>query len=285
MASSAGARSTATGSKPLRTVAEMLLSSEDGPPVKKLAGVDIDPNASQSLKKMAFYLGLPNADAVTDFLRSHGFRRDFDFLYQNAILPRTLTAPNTKGPSLLTIQRMIIDGESYGDAKYSDREIDMKDWKGADHYALCLYRLCVFNSSRRGGLFVTRQMSEAEKQVRLWMCMIRATADANRLITRTKAQKRKSLSIDEDSSVGGFLDQSSASMFGDNSGNLVPNINSTPYKLRKQHQFSSPQSSLMDKSNYTMRSLDQAAREAAEHINDPFFERSLRSEDLSRQDS
>ncbi|THV47308.1 hypothetical protein BGAL_0320g00080 [Botrytis galanthina] len=273
MASSAGARSTATGSKLLRTVAEMILSSEDGPPVNKLAGVDIDPNASRSLKKMASYLGLPNADAVIDSLQSHGFRRDFDLLYQNAIQPLTLTAPNTRGPSLLTVQRLIFDGESYTDGKYSDRDRNMKDWKEADHYAL------------RGGIFVNRQMSEEEKQVRLWMCMVRATADANRLITRTKAQKRKSLSIDEDSSVGGLLDQSSASVSGDKSGNLVPDINSTPYKSRKQHQFSSPQSSLMDKSNYPMRSLDQAAREAAEHIDDPFVERSLHPEDLSRLDS
>ncbi|KAF7950919.1 uncharacterized protein EAE97_002471 [Botrytis byssoidea] len=239
MASSAGARSPATGPKTLRTVAEMLLSSENGPPVNKLAGVDIDPNASQSLKKMASYLGLPNADA-------------------NAIQPRTLTAPNTRGPSLLTVQRSIIEGESYGDGKYSDEDLNMKDWKEADHYSLCLYRLCVFNSSRRSGIFVNRQMSEAEKQVRLWMCMVRATADANRLVTRTKAQKRKSLSIDEDSTAGGLLDQPSASMFGEKFGNLVSDINSTPCKSRKQHQFSFPQSSLMDKFNHSMRSLDQA---------------------------
>ncbi|KAF7895091.1 hypothetical protein EAF00_006905 [Botryotinia globosa] len=100
-----------------------------------------------------------------------------------------------------------------------------------------------------------------------------------------QAQKRKSLSIDEDSSVGELLDQLSTSMFGDKCGNLIPDINSTPYKSQKQHQFSSPQSSLMDKSSHSMRSLDQATREAAEHINDSLLERSLCPEDLSPQDS
>ncbi|TGO39227.1 hypothetical protein BHYA_0058g00390 [Botrytis hyacinthi] len=235
-----------------KTLAEMLLSSEDHLLAYKLAGVQIPFNTYQSLKKMAPYLGVPNANA---------------------------------GPSLKTVQNMIAAGEAFGDRKYSAIILDVNNWQEADHYALCLHRLCDDNSLSRNGIFFRRQMSLVEKQVRLWMCIVRATSGANRLITRTKAQKRKSLSIDEDSSVGGLLDQPSASMFGGKSGNLVPDINSTPYKSRKQHQFSSPQSSLMDKSNHPMRSLDQAAREAAEHINDPFLERSLRLEDMSRPDS
>ncbi|KAF5870204.1 putative dna repair helicase protein [Botrytis fragariae] len=269
-----------------KTAAEMLLFSEDHLMVDKLTGVNIPFTTYQSLKKMAPYLGLPNANAVSDFLKSPEFHRHYDLLYESAIQPRILREPNSKGPSLKTVQSMIMEGEAYGDCKYSDPDTNMKGWQDADHYALCLYRLCVFNSTRRNGIFLNRNMSTTEKQVRLWMCIVRATSDANRLITRTKAQKQKSLSIDEDSSVRGLLDQPpSAGLFRDNSGTRMPDIYSTPNKSRKQHQFSSPQSTLVDKPNHPMRILDQAALEAAEHVNDPFLEHSLRSEDLSQQGS
>ncbi|TGO21293.1 hypothetical protein BPAE_0228g00070 [Botrytis paeoniae] len=286
MESSAGARSGAAEVTKPKIVAEILLFSEDGPSTNKLSGVDIDFKAYQNLKKMAPYLGLPNANVVSDFLKSPEFRRHYDSLYESAIQPRTLREPNSKGPSLMTVQNMIIEREAYGDGKYSDPDPNMKGWQDADHYSLCLYQLCVFNSTRRNGIFLNRKMSTTEKHVRIWMCIVRATSDANRLITITKAQKRKSLSIDEDSSVRGLLDQPpSAGLFGDNSGTRMLDIYSTPNKSRKQYRFSSPQSTLVNKPNNPMRSLDQAAREAAQHVNDPFLGRSLSPEDPSQQGS
>ncbi|KAF7951601.1 hypothetical protein EAE96_006904 [Botrytis aclada] len=132
--------------------AKMLLFSEDELPVNKLAGVQIEPRTYQNLGKMAPYLGLPNANAVRDFLNSPEFRRHHDLLYESAIQPRTLREPNSKGPSLRTVQNMIIRGEKFGHGKYSDHEPNMQNWKKADHYALRLYRLCFYNSNRRDGL-------------------------------------------------------------------------------------------------------------------------------------
>ncbi|TGO70277.1 hypothetical protein BOTNAR_0002g00610 [Botryotinia narcissicola] len=264
MASSAGARITELDpKKKKKSPADALLFSNEGESTNKLAGINIKIKVTQSLARMAPYLGLPNGDAVKTVLESPEFRPWFEELYHAAIYPRTLKAPNSKPPSLLTAQKKILRGKTFGDRKYSSVSLNKTGWEEADHYASCLYRLCVENTLSRNGLFRKHQMSMIEKETRMWMCIIRATLDANRLITRTKAQKRKNLSIDEDSSVGELLDQPSASVFGYKSGNLIPDINSTPCKLRKQHQFSSPQSSLMDKSDHPMRSLDQAIREGS----------------------
>ncbi|KAF7936126.1 uncharacterized protein EAE98_002345 [Botrytis deweyae] len=115
---------------------------------------------------MAPYLGLPNANAVTKFLESPEFRPWFNELYQSAIYPRTLKAPNTKGPSLLQVQKTIIYGKSFGRRKYSSVSLN-KTGREADHYASCLYRLCVENTHSRDGVFRKHQMSTIEKEARM----------------------------------------------------------------------------------------------------------------------
>ncbi|KAF7912735.1 uncharacterized protein EAF01_001756 [Botrytis porri] len=144
MALSAGARSAAADAKKPKTLADMLLSSEDSPSTNK------------SAERWPPDLGLPNADAISDFLQSHDFCLHFDLLYKSAIHPRTLTAPNPKVSSIVTVQKMIIEGRAYGDGKYSDPDPHMKGWQDADHYVLCLYRLYIFNSTRRNGLSTNR---------------------------------------------------------------------------------------------------------------------------------
>ncbi|KAF7928189.1 hypothetical protein BELL_0238g00070 [Botrytis elliptica] len=106
MASSAGARSIEADlkKKKKRILADALLALDEISS-NKLAGAHIEPNTYQNLEKMAPYLGLPNANAVTKFLESPEFRPWFNELYQSAIYPRTLKAPNTKGPSLLQVQK------------------------------------------------------------------------------------------------------------------------------------------------------------------------------------
>ncbi|TGO09906.1 hypothetical protein BTUL_0150g00100 [Botrytis tulipae] len=143
MASSAGERSTATGPKTLRTVADALLFSDEGESTNKLAGVNIEMKVTQSLARMAPYLGLPNGDAVKTYLESPEFRPWFEELYHAAIYPRTLRAPISKSPSPLTVQRKILRGETFGDRKYSSVSVNKTGCEEADHYALCLHHLLV----------------------------------------------------------------------------------------------------------------------------------------------
>ncbi|TGO54951.1 hypothetical protein BCON_0099g00150 [Botryotinia convoluta] len=132
---------------------------------------------------------------------------------------------------------MIIEGEAYGDGKYSDPDPNMKGWQDADYYALCLHRLCTENSLSHNGLFRKRQMSMIEKKARIWMCIVRATADANRHNSKNRASKRKSTG-GENPSVEEVTDRHpSAGVFGDTQDNA-----STLKKSHKQVQHSSPQS-------------------------------------------
>ncbi|KAJ8068532.1 hypothetical protein OCU04_004082 [Sclerotinia nivalis] len=254
------------GSKRLKTVAESLFSSEDDPAIDKLAGVAIPPETSQNLMKMAPYLGLSGEGAVGEFLRSNEFLPTFKDLYQQVISPRTASVPNFKGPSLKSVQSEILRGETYGDRKYSACVLNMSCWEEIDHYALCLHRLCCINSTVRNGLFFRRQMSTMEMEVCLWMCIVRATADANRLIVNAKKRKSIGQSVDIDSLLFSPL---SVNIFGDSARADMNAMYPSTTKSRKIGEGSSPRSPSATYQDGNFGSLSQAADEIAGIFNRP----------------
>ncbi|KAM0123353.1 hypothetical protein ACHAP3_011196 [Botrytis cinerea] len=235
MASAAGKRRAEN-----RTFAESFLSSEYDPAkVNRLTGTIIENNAHQSLSRMAPYLGLHDKDAVSKFFESAQFLPTFKELYDTTIYPRTLTTPKSKGPSLKSVQKAIADGENFGDQKYSSLRVDKSGWDEVDHYAFCLFRLCFDNTHARNGLFRDRQMSIPEKEVRLWMCMVAATARANRNIVAAKKRKSGDKFMLTEGSL--LHDPPSVNIFGDNTRGVL-NERASAHKAQKNSIGGSPRS-------------------------------------------
>ena len=177
---------------------------------------------------------------VLNFLGLIQFLPIFKKLYDTIIYPRSLTHQNRKGPSLKTVQKAIADGENFGDQKYSTLCVENSRWEKVDHFAFCLLRLCSGNAHARNGLFRDRQMSIPEKEVRLWMCMVAATARENRNVVAVK--KRKSgdqFMLTKDSLLH---DPSSVNIFGNNTRGVL-NQRASAHKAQKDSIGGSPRSS------------------------------------------
>jgi hypothetical protein len=174
------------------TITQSLLGSED-----EASGLHgpVPADTSSSLARMARYLGLQTPQAVTNWLRSPAFLPYFQELYDACIKPsQDLAAasshPRKQGPQLSAVQNAIANGEKYGDQKYSGYYVDKSEFAEIDHYALCLFRLCRANTDGRDGVFRNKSMTEAEKEVRLWCAMLRATYD--RATSRQQRQRKQS---------------------------------------------------------------------------------------------
>jgi hypothetical protein len=155
-----------------KTVAETLLESDPSSLSFRLHG-PVPANTFSNLNRLALYLGLETAQAVSEWLESHAFKPHFEELYTDWIQPQIELAastnkPRKQGPTLPNVQAAITDGEEFGDEKYSGYRVRKDDFSEIGHYALCLFRLRKANTEGWDGAFRGRSMTKSDVETRLW---------------------------------------------------------------------------------------------------------------------
>lgn len=128
----------------------------------------------RNLNTMREALGFTSMDEMKDFVsNSPNFSPHFTEYANLCIFPQQeealrLGSVRTKGPTLPTVERRLIAGETAGDNKFSTQYPDKTNWDHVDHCAYMLFGLREANKRSARGLFYRKNLDLNTVHNRLW---------------------------------------------------------------------------------------------------------------------